>query len=149
MTELRCFEPQSPPDTLQELYYELEHQHYVRPFGVEPRTTLERVQNVAGVLGIEPPQKFVGTVEVAGASVKHVWGVYKDVVLDMSYPVLNEDFQEALRSFVMGDISHQELRSIATQAAFSERLPSKVRSHQSARNQVQYMGQLAWEARQK
>lgn len=148
MTELRCFEPQSPPETLQELYGELKHQHYIRPFEVDPRTTLGRVQNVAGVLGFEPPQKFVGTVEIAGVSVNHVWGVYEDVVLDMSYPVLNKDFQEALRLFVMGDISHEELISTALQAAFSERLPSKSQN-ESTRNKVKYIGQLVWKARHK
>lgn len=148
MEELKRFTPQPPPDTLHDFYRELKRQHHKQPFEVDPRTTLGRVQNVAGVLGLEPPQKFVGTVEIAGVSVNHVWGVYEDVVLDMSYPVLNEDFQEALRLFVMGDISHEELISTALQAAFSERLPSKSQN-ESTRNKVKYMGQLVWKARHK
>lgn len=95
----------------------------------DPRANARRVGAALTRMGIEVVA-FRGWVELAGAEVDHVWLALVDGpawdgparVLDVSFPLHDPGFADALRGWVAGGISGAELAATAARRPLADRV---------------------------
>ncbi|HUH08087.1 MAG TPA: hypothetical protein VML96_09800 [Egibacteraceae bacterium] len=106
----------------------LSRAHGDEPFSaVDARDTVRRVARIVAGLGLEATV-FRGAVDLRGAEVDHVWLVVGSSerdsgwVVDVAFPLFVAPFVDALRRFVAGDASADELATAAAMAGLDDRV---------------------------
>jgi len=92
----------------------LAREHRRQPFRPgDVRDAARRALAVAESLGLSG-HLARGGLDVGGAELDHVWAVVSNRVVDVTLPVLAQDFLVLLRGYVAGDVPAVELDQMAT-----------------------------------
>jgi hypothetical protein len=92
----------------------LAREHRRQPFRPgDVRDAARRALAVAESLGLSG-HLARGGLDVGGAELDHVWAVVSDRVVDVTLPVLAQDFLVLLRGYVAGDVPAAVLDDVAT-----------------------------------
>lgn len=95
------------------LRHELAREHRRRPFGPQDvRDAARRVLALAERLGLSG-HIARGGLDLGGAELDHVWTVVDAHVVDVTLPVLSQDFVALLRGYVAGDVDVDQLEQAA------------------------------------
>lgn len=146
------FDPQPlPDDVARALRVRLAHAHADHPFSpLAARATARRVAELVADLPLRPLM-YRGGLDLRGVEVDHVWlalGPTAEVaeppvwVVDVAFPLFQEQFVAVLRRFVAGDATAEELEAVAGGAALEERVLGEFPEA------MRYLGQPSWTARQ-
>ncbi len=92
---------------------DLVREHRRHPFGPDDvRDAARRALAVAEDLGLHG-HIARGGLDLGGAELDHVWAVVDAHVVDVTLPVLAQDFVTVLRGYVAGDVPRDELTTAA------------------------------------
>ena len=103
-----------------------------------------RVADLVLYLGL-PATLYRGGLDIRGVEVDHVWLAATadgdSFVVDAAFPLFSEEFVAVLRGFVCGDVTREELATVAADSPLDARVvgvfPPPVR----------YLGAPVWSAR--
>lgn len=143
------FHSQTLPRTLAtEVRQRLTAAHADQPFSpLDTRQATRRVASIAQELGLAVTI-YRGGLDLRGAEVDHLWVAAtrlgqagdRPFVLDVAFPLFDPDFVRALRSFVAGDASREQLAA-AGQGGVDRRVVGEIP------NPLRYVGAPVWSAR--
>jgi len=137
------------PDGLQrEVRSRLAAAHAEQPFSpADPRGAAQRAARVVAPLGLEVTI-YRGGLDLRGAEVDHVWlgGTVPDeaghpFVLDAAFPLFDQEFVVALRSYVAGDWSREDLAAVGARAGVDDRVVGEFPPP------INYLGSPVWSQR--
>lgn len=139
-----------PADVRREVRSRLGAAHDEQPFSpADPRAAATRAALALAPLGLQIVV-YRGGLDLRGAEVDHVWlaGVVDDgapdagpFVFDPSFPLFDLDFVVALRSYVAGDGSREDLAAVAAGADLDERVLGEFPPP------INYLGSPVWSQR--
>jgi hypothetical protein len=143
---LTLFKPRALPAHIgEDLRRRLRRAHNDEPFSpLEPRLTVRRAVEIVEAAGLSATV-YRGGLDLRGSEVDHVWlavdALHGDrYVVDAAFPLFADEFVSALRAFVAGDASPDQLVAIAASAGIEERVlglfPEPLR----------YLGRPVWSA---
>lgn len=106
----------------------LAREHARQPFRpAAVRDAAGRTLTVAEGLGLHA-YLVRGGLDVGGAELDHVWAVVESRVVDVTLPVLAQDFVTVLRAFVAGDVLEEEIDDAAAPYSLEWRVVGDVPS---------------------
>jgi hypothetical protein len=146
-----------PPDLDAAVRRRVAAAHAEEPFSpLRVRQAASRVAEIAGEVGLIV-SVYRGGLDLRGVEVDHVWlaavhgsdgaaatsgGSAAPFVVDVAFPLFDETFVTALRRFVAGDGSHEELAAAAEQAHVDDRVVGLIPPP------MRYLGVPVWSSRE-